>query len=529
MRYEHEAEDGGGRLRGAASRFDRWGTRRGSPYAADPAYDEPPLEPVPGALPWTGGAGGGAGWSAGRPERPGGPRGGGFGGGDVAASWIGGGSGGGAGGGGWDDGAADGGFDGGWGGGYAVDAEPIDGGAIYDGPIYGIYGGGLYGGPWLPPRVWYRWRRRPWFPRFHGMLRRARPAGVLRHRRTGARYPVYRGRMGGRGWRIVTRPVGSGFRGGREGGVRREVIAMEAETGVEGEAFPIGGGAPSAAAPPSPPINGPWRLRLPHASLHGILGRMPPEQLRRMGGGRIPVDPAATVVRRVGRAARRARRLGRFRTRHGVSMLDVFAAPGMRLLVRPLGEMEGEIVAVAPVEGEEEVIPNRAQGYRRTVPGVGTFRVRGAHVTIDWSSPVPLAGVRSVRAPAGSVYVLLANNRPIYVGQSVAWGSRWAQRLQVLSEFGIPTAPYTVSVGTITWDPAQPPPPSQALMLRDVEHILIRGLINARNTLTNRTSNAPVLPAPRNFRVVNRNPPPGFPLQPMAPAGQNIPYELEAA
>lgn len=505
MRYEHEAEDEGGRLSGAASRFDRWGTRRGSPYAADPAWDEPPLEPVPGNLPWTGGAGGGGAWAAGRTGEPGGNGGSGFAPpGDDTGSWVGGGSGSGVGG----DGPAAG-RDDGWDAAYATDPGPL-------------YGGGLYGGPWLPPRAWYRWRRRPWFPRFYGMLRRARPAGTLRHRRTGARYPVYRGRMGGRSWRIVTRPGG-----GRGGGLRREVIAMEEETGMEGEAFPIGGGARSAAAPPPPPMCGPWRLRLPHAALHGILGRMPPEHLRVIGGGRIPVDPASAVVRSVGWAARRARRLGRFRTRRGTSILDVFAAPGMRLLVRPVGEMEGEIVAVAPVQGEEEVYKDQEPGYRRQV-NKQVYRVRGAHATVAWTTPFPVADVRKRTPGSNTVYVLLANGKPVYVGETRAWQSRWAVRLQTLAEFGVPTTPYTVAVGTITWDPAQGAAPRIELLRNDVESILIRGLSRAGNTLNNRSSTKRILPAPKGFRVQNTNPPPGFPSTPMEAAAQTIPYELEA-
>jgi hypothetical protein len=493
MRYEHEAEGEGGRLTGAASRFDRWGTRRGSPYSADPAWDEPPPAPAPGVLPWTGGAGGG------------------FGGGDDSSSWVGGGAGSGGDAGdayGWDDG---------WDAAYAMDPVP------------------LYGGPWLPPRVWSRWRGRPWFPGLYGMLRGARPAGTLRHRRTGARYPVYRGRMGGRGWRVVTRPSGrgGGRGGGGRGGMRHEVIGLEAETGMgmemEGEAFPLGGGAPSAAAPPPAPVNGPWRLRLPHAALHGILGRMAPGQLRTLGGGRIPADPSGVVVRRLGRAARRARRLGRFRTGRGGSPLDVFAAPGMRLLVRPVGEMEGEIVAVAPVEDEDETVyRDRQTGYRRTIAGK-QYRVRGAIVQVNWSAAVPLSRVYTLKPPASAVYVLLKNGKPVYVGETASWGTRWRARLDTLSEFGVSPSPYTVAVGSITWK-GPGSAPAADLLRNDTEAILIRGLSRAGLRMNNRTSDAMIL-APRGetFRVENQNPPPGFPAGPMQPAGSDIPYELESA
>jgi hypothetical protein len=490
MRYEHEEEGEGGRLSGAVSRFDRWGTRRGSPYAADPAYDEPPA--TPGTAGWTGGGGGG--WSG------------------PANRWD---------------------ADAGYGSDIGHGDEPAgawnDGWADDDG--FDVQAVHLWGGPWLPPRVWARWRRRPWFPRVHRMLRTARPAGTLRSRTSGARYPVYRGRMGGRSWRVVTRPRGR---------MRYEVVGLEAETGGEGEMLSMmpggGGGSPVSAGAPAAG----YRLRLPHAGLHTILGRLRPEQLRALSGGALPADPAAAVARGVGRIARRARRLGRFRGAPGGPRLDVFGTPGFRLLVRPTGEMEGEILAVAPVAGEldgeaEVVYADRASGYRRSVGGK-QYRVRGAHARVTWAKPFPLADVLSQNVGRDAVYVLLQKDaaapggfRPIYIGETTAWRARWKTRLQTLSEFGIKPDPYRVSFGTIEWIATRSPKPPPDLVRNDVEHILVRGL--RKYGLNNRTSNQPILPPPndgkkqRSFIVANVNAPAAFPREPMTARGDTL-YEL---
>lgn len=266
-----------------------------------------------------------------------------------------------------------------------------------------------------------------------------------------------------------------------------------------------------------------FRLRLPHQGLHAVLGRLHPEQLRRLSGGMLPADPARAVALGIGRIARRARRLGPFPATTGLR-LDVWAAPGFRLLVRPLGEMEGEILDVTPIEGEV-VYAARAAGYRRAVANK-TYRVRGAHATVTWSTPVPLTQAGTLRVPKSAVYVLLANEKPIYVGETASWSIRWKSRMQVLSEFGISTRPYRVAVGTIAWTGPGPAPEAH-LLRNDVEHILVRGL-SKRFKLNNRSSHLEILP-PRggSFRVKNVSPPPSFPREDMTAAG-DIPYELEA-
>jgi hypothetical protein len=93
------------------------------------------------------------------------------------------------------------------------------------------------------------------------------------------------------------------------------------------------------------------RLRLSHRGLHSVLGRMQPRHLRRLAGGTLRADPAPAVTRGIARIARRARWLRRFRPAGDV-VLDVWAAPGYRILVRRDGELDGEIVDVVALERE---------------------------------------------------------------------------------------------------------------------------------------------------------------------------------
>jgi hypothetical protein len=205
--------------------------------------------------------------------------------------------------------------------------------------------------------------------------------------------------------------------------------------------------------------------------------------------------------------------------------MELFEAPGYSLLVRPAGEMQGEIVAVRP-EGEDEVYRDKEKNYQRTVPGKGTFRVRGAHVVVKWSKPVKLDEVLQQQPGGLTVYVILMNDRPIYVGKSESWKTRWDARMRVFREFKIPTKPYTVALGTVTWVHPSIPQPPDTLLLLDVEHILVRGLSNAGIQLTNLTPRGEILGAPKSFRVTNKSRPPGFPAAPMEPLGVDTPYEI---
>jgi len=445
--------------------------------AADLAFDEPGV-----AAPWGGSPQGAAGW------------------GDDAAD---------------DPGTGD-------------DAEPADG--WLEPPLWPVLGGGYFR---LPRSVWGRWRGRP---RLHqglgGALGRARRVGTLRHRGSGERFPVYRAQAGPRSWRVVGRPAR-----GRSRELEMEIVALQPELEAqpelesfesELEAFPID------ASPFSRPARyaaGPryvgiprrrlarWRLRFPHRRLHAVLARLRPEQLRRLAGDVLSADPAPAVIRAVARLARRARPAGRLS-----GGFTVFATPGWRMLVRPLGELQGEIVALRPVEGEEEVIGPRQPNFERMIAGT-RYRVRGAQATVDWAPAVDVSRVLVVRPAAASVYVLMRDGVPIYVGESGSWRVRWSGRLEALNAFGIGTAPYTVAVGTIAWTGPAPVPPAD-LLRNDVEHILIRAYLRAGVRLNNRTSTNRILPAPLGFRVQNTNAvPPGLPAT-IADLGQNTPFEL---
>jgi hypothetical protein len=297
-----------------------------------------------------------------------------------------------------------------------------------------------------------------------------------------------------------------------------EMVALQPES----EAFPMSatpfsrparyGGVPRYGARP-------WRLRFPHRGLHAVLSRLRPEQLRGLAGGDLPPDPAPAVMRAVARLARAARPAGRLS-----GGFTVFATPGWRMLVRPLGELQGEIVAVRPVDGEAEVIAKGQPGFERTMAGT-TYRVRGARATVTWSAAVPVAQALALKPAAAAVYVLMDGGVPIYVGESGSWAVRWRGRFQALSEFGVPLGRFTVAVGNVAWTgPA--PAPSADLLRNDVESVLIRAYDRAGIKLNNRTATNRILPAPLGFRVQNAGAvPPRLPAA-VADLGQTTPFEL---
>ena len=223
----------------------------------------------------------------------------------------------------------------------------------------------------LPTPVWLRWRRRSappawppgrgWAPRPKqrpkpgrralDRLRRltadARRIGTLRNRRSGAQFPVYRGRLGNKSYRIVARP---------RGGLRRELMLVRPEAAqgeLEMEAFPLS--ASSARPRGAAMTRDGWRLHLPHARVHTILSRLHPAQVRRLAGGSMGADPGPAVAQSIRRLAARARRVGKFGPG---KRLPVFAAAGYRLLVRPISRSEGEILMIRPpatLEMAEEI------------------------------------------------------------------------------------------------------------------------------------------------------------------------------
>jgi hypothetical protein len=172
-----------------------------------------------------------------------------------------------------------------------------------------------------------RRQRRGLIRRVGQLARGARRVGALRHRGTGRRFPVFRGRSGGRPVRMVTR---------RGGGRRHEILLVQPE---------LRPGSTHQQEGPGWRTRDGARLRLTHTGLHRILARLPPRQLRSLTQGELSGDPAPALVRTVGRIARAARRAGSVRGPSG-TRLPVFVAPGSRLLVAPRGRAEGEILHV---------------------------------------------------------------------------------------------------------------------------------------------------------------------------------------
>jgi|GEM_PF-7040820 len=264
-----------------------------------------------------------------------------------------------------------------------------------------------------------------------------------------------------------------------------------------------------------------YTLRLPHASLHTILSRMQPDDLRRLTGGTLADDPAPRIVRAVGRLARHARRSPEPGAAGG--RLPVFSAPGYRMLVRPLGRREGEILLVAPGEtGEGEVYHADDPNARK-----GGLRVRGSRVSIRWSSAIDLNTMRQMVAPkrrgaqyeveeyeeetrqparqkrgkgaaapgggsggksgggrqpgAGCVYLVEEKVSgtwlPVYVGEAVHFTNRWTDRMRIFHELNLKAdlSGYQVRRGDITPGNVQIVSPATLTTLReDVEHVLIR-------------------------------------------------------
>ncbi|HEX8675536.1 MAG TPA: hypothetical protein VF710_26830 [Longimicrobium sp.] len=310
-----------------------------------------------------------------------------------------------------------------------------------------------------------------------------------------------------------------------------------------------------------------YTLQLPHESLHTILSRLRPEQLRGITGGPLAGDPGPSLARAVGRVARAARRTPETIGGANGPPFPVFSAPGFRLLVRPRGPTQGEILMVRPEsEAEAELVPVGAPGYTRPYkdPQTGKsqdLRVRGARVQITWKQ-LPLTQARSlgVTDPRKVVYVLAKRTaaleivngkkknaaremggtylRPLYVGETKKQ-DRMGPRIDVLRAFDVDFAPYVVCVGTIATLPSQMvqqkpqtrafAPTSSAdmqLLREDVEHVLVRILTRAGYGLTVRTPRNPVWIADLGISVSHLNPPAFLDPKGVSLAKQTTPYEI---
>ena len=304
-----------------------------------------------------------------------------------------------------------------------------------------------------------------------------------------------------------------------------------------------------------------YTLQLPHDSLHTILSRLRPEQLRGITGGPLSGDPGPRLAQAVGRVAQAARR-----TPESVGGgLPVFSAPGFRLLVRPRGPTQGEILMVRPEgEADSELMPVGSTGATRAF-GTGAarrnLRVRGARVTIAWKMlPVADAKTLGVQDKHTTVYILAKRTpiqeegkksapeskkgpylRPLYVGETRTQ-TRIVPRIDVLRAFDVDTSPYVVCVGTIRVNPpgqqqVQTPagprafngsPADWQLLREDVEHVLVRILTIADYRLTVLSPSLRLWVAEQGISITHENPP-AF-LDPgglnLTRTGQPTPYEI---
>lgn len=264
----------------------------------------------------------------------------------------------------------------------------------------------LWGGWRSPHQPWRFRRRRPRLGALAGLARHSTRIGTLRSRRSGAAFPVFAASAGGRRWGLVTRP-----RRELEAEVH-EIVAVrpaeELEFGLRPSPEPIPPLAPPAARPGTTADG--WRLRLPHQGVHSILSRLRPDDLAKLAGGTLPADPAPTVVRSVARLAARSRRRGSLRSRRTGQRMELFEAPGYSLLVRPAGEMEGEILAVRPTgaafEGET--------GGTKKASTTGGAPIK---IKLNWLPPCRFD--QKCTAGAGNrVYIVVQGRTPLKVGST---------------------------------------------------------------------------------------------------------------
>lgn len=212
------------------------------------------------------------------------------------------------------------------------------------------------------------------------------------------------------------------------------------------------------------------------------------------------------ALRRVGRIARGARRIGTLRHRPSGRRFPVFRSRfgrgATRLITRRRPGARFEILAIEPEIGtaaggftadELEVLSARSKGAWQPGAGGKRFRVRGAQVSIDWHGPLTLRN--AARKHGAGVYVVYRDRKPIYVGETNSFSRRWTLRFDVLRNLAIDSAPFTVWVGTI--QQLDMPKVSPELLRQDVEHVLVRFLKRALRPsgadVTNRSPTEPLL------------------------------------
>jgi hypothetical protein len=215
--------------------------------------------------------------------------------------------------------------------------------------------------------------------------------------------------------------------------------------------------------------------------------------------------------------------------------MELFEAPGYSLLVRPAGEMQGEIVAVRP-EGEGELVRPRDPEERA---GPARLRVRGAKATVRWAPAIALNAVLGQNR--AGVYIVVERSRgvPFYVGQSGGIGSEWGPRLHILRVFGVPIENFDIYIGAVSAakgltikNPASRSPnwtaspfkpgdrDDERLLRQDIEQVLIRYFDNSGLPVQrNQQSTNPVMSAPNGIEVRHAGAVPTFLQRPLTRAG----------
>ncbi|CAA9319648.1 MAG: hypothetical protein AVDCRST_MAG89-1588, partial [uncultured Gemmatimonadetes bacterium] len=265
-----------------------------------------------------------------------------------------------------------------------------------------------------------------------------------------------------------------------------------------------------------------------------ILSRLRPDDLAKLAGGRLPADPAPTVVRSVARLTAQSKRRGSLRSRRTGQRMELFEAPGYSLLVRPAGEMQGEIVAVRP-EGEGELVRSRDPEER---VGKDRSRVRGARATIQWAAPVPLNTATGQKKAGVYIVVERSSGAPFYLAQSGGIGGEWSPRLHILHVFGVPTENFDIYIGTISAakgltvkDTKSRSPKwtasafkvgdrdDEKLLRQDVEQVLLRYFENSSLPVQkNQQAKKPIMSAPAGIEVRHTGLVPKFLQRPLTKA-----------
>jgi hypothetical protein len=217
--------------------------------------------------------------------------------------------------------------------------------------------------------------------------------------------------------------------------------------------------------------------------------------------------------------------------------MELFEAPGYSLLVRPAGEMQGEIVAVRPERESEMVTPNDPSAWQ------SGNRVRGARAVITWESR-PLPTLDRARNVGAYVYIIAKGKLPVYVGQTGNFSNEWSGRFRILRALGAPLENYVIHLGKVAAEPgllvkdttAAAPRPfvgtreaDVRLLRQDVEHLLIRSLANMRINVANELSTRQIRSARIGVTIRHAGAVPAFLQQGFTEVGPNVATNMQAA